>query len=70
LLRGCQVEPWDADRAKAVGVLAGRARATDVVDVGVVECALRREDEVVSDDPEDLKSIAAAVGARLVVNRP
>lgn len=70
LLRGCEVEALDAPRARAVGALAGRAACPDVVDVTVVEGALRRHDVVVSSDPDDLEAIAAAVHRRLEVERP
>ncbi len=69
LLAPCRVEPMDAAQARAVGVLAGRARHPDVVDVTVVEGALRRGDGVVTQDPEDLRRIAAAAGATLRVER-
>jgi hypothetical protein len=58
------------DQARAVGVLAGQAGATDVVDVTVVEGALRRHDIVVSSDPDDLEAIADSVNRRLEVERP
>jgi hypothetical protein len=47
LLAGCDVDPMDADQARRVGELAGRARRDDIVDVTVVEGAIRRADEVI-----------------------
>lgn len=47
LLAGCNVEPMMADQARRVGELAGQAGHEDIVDVTVVEGALRREDDVV-----------------------
>lgn len=70
LLAGCQVEALDEPRARAVGALATRADATDVVDAAVVEGALRRGDVVLSSDPDDLRAIAAADGIRLEVEFP
>ncbi len=70
LLVGCNVEALDNGRARLVGVLAARAGARDVVDAAVVEGALRRHDVVISSDPEDLRSIAGAVGHRLEVESP
>lgn len=70
LLRGCDLEPLDEEQARAVGSLAARAGATDVVDVTVVEGALRRQDLVISSDPADLRSIATAAGRSLEVQRP
>jgi hypothetical protein len=58
------------DSARAVGVLAGKTGATDVVDATVVEGALRRHDIVISSDPDDLTSIADSVNRRLEVERP
>jgi hypothetical protein len=70
LLVGCDVEALDDGRARLVGALAARAATADIVDATVVEGALRRHDLVVTSDPEDLKSIASAVGRRLEVERP
>ena len=70
LLAGCDVEALDDGQARAVGSLAARAAATDIVDVCVVEGAIRRRDLVVSSDPDDLRAIAAAVNRRLEIDRP
>jgi len=70
LLAGCDVEALDDGQARAVGSLAGRAATTDIVDVCVVEGAIRRHDLVVSSDPDDLRAIAAAVNRRLEIDRP
>ncbi len=70
LLAGCHVEPLDDGQARSVGTLAARAATTDVVDACVVEGALRRGDLVVSSDPDDLHSIAAATGHRLQIDHP
>ena len=67
---GSNVEPMNDDQARAVGVLAGRAGATDVVDATVVEGALRRHDIVITSDPDDLKAIADSANRRLEVERP
>jgi hypothetical protein len=70
LLAGCGVEALDEVQARAVGSLAARAAATDIVDACVVEGAIRRRDLVVSSDPDDLQAIAAAVSRRLEIDRP
>ena len=70
LLAGCDVEALDDGQACAVGSLAARAATTDIVDVCVVEGAIRRHDLVVSSDPDDLQAIAAAVNRRLEIDRP
>jgi hypothetical protein len=70
LLAGCDVEALDDGQARSAGSLAGRAATTDIVDVCVVEGAIRRRDLVVSSDPDDLQAIAAAVNRRLEIDRP
>jgi hypothetical protein len=70
LLAGCEIETLDGTRAKATGILAGRARTTEVVDACVVEGALRRGDLVISSDEGDLNAIAAAASSRLAVDHP
>ena len=70
LLAGCEVESLDDARARATGTLAGRARSADIVDVNVVEGALRRGDFIISSDEGDLAAIAAAVGRHVDVEHP
>ncbi|MHB8451539.1 MAG: hypothetical protein ACYDAQ_14005 [Mycobacteriales bacterium] len=70
LLSGCDVEALDDNRARAVGSLAARAAATDIVDVCVVEGALRRHDLVISSDPSDLGAIASAADRLLDIEVP
>jgi hypothetical protein len=65
LLRGCEVEPMIEPQALRAGVLAGRAKRGDVVDVTVVEGAVRRGDAIVTSDPDDLAAIASAVSAHI-----
>lgn len=70
LLRGCDVEVLNDDRAREVGALTAKAGTTDVVDACVVEGALRRHDLVISSDPQDLKALASAVNRHLEVDLP
>jgi predicted nucleic acid-binding protein len=70
LLTGCDVESLDHTQARAVGALAARAATTDIVDVAVVEGALRRGDLVVSSDDTDLQAIASAADSRLEIDHP
>jgi hypothetical protein len=70
VLTGCQIEPLDDVQARATGILAGRARTSDIVDACVVEGALRRRDLVITSDQGDLKAIAATVGRRLELDHP
>lgn len=67
LLAMCDVEALSEEQALAVGVLAGRVDRDDVVDLTVVEGALRRDEAVVSSDRKDLDHIAGAVGRKLRV---
>ena len=61
----CDVEDLTFDQAKAVGVLAGRAGHDDIVDVTVVEGAIRRGDAVITSDATHIRAISDAVRARL-----
>jgi hypothetical protein len=70
LLAGCQVESLGDTNARATGILAGRARATDIVDANVVEGALRRGDLIISSDEGDLAAIAAAVSRHIHIDHP
>lgn len=70
LLAGCQVESLDDVRARSAGALAAQASTTDVVGACVVEGALRRDDLVVSSDPDGLRRIASAAGRRLEIDHP
>ena len=64
LLRGCVVEEMTEAQAKDVGALAGRAKRSDIVDVTVVEGAVRRGDTIITSDRDDLAAIASASAAR------
>ena len=61
----CEVEDLTFDQAMAVGVLAGRAGHDDIVDVTVVEGAIRRGDAVITSDAIHIRAISDAVRARL-----
>ena len=60
----CTVENMDVDQAKAVGVLAGKAAHDDVVDVTVVQGAVRRRDAVITSNPTHIRAIADAARFR------
>jgi hypothetical protein len=70
LLAGCDIEALDDTRARATGILAGRARTTDIVDASIVEGALRRGDHIISSDPDDLAAIAAVVSRHIDIDHP
>ena len=65
LLRMCQVEPMSEELARNVGVLARESGHDDVVDVAVVEGAVRRGDGVVTSDAVHIRKIAAEAGIAL-----
>src|SRR6266568_3927012 len=50
LLRMCDTEPMSEDMAMDVGVLAGKSGHDDIVDITVVEGAVRRGDAVLGGD--------------------
>ncbi len=56
-------------QAKAVGMLAGKAHHDDIVDVTVVEGAIRRPDATVTSNHTDIRKIADAVRARITIER-
>lgn len=62
LLAPCEIEPMSETQARAVGRLASRSRLRDIVDLAVVEGALRRRDAIVTSDPDDIRVILAAAG--------
>ncbi|MGQ0521927.1 MAG: twitching motility protein PilT [Actinomycetota bacterium] len=69
LLALCDVEPMSEEQARQVGVLAGKAAHDDVVDVTVVEGAVRRRDAVVTANEEHIRRIANAAKVRLRIER-
>jgi predicted nucleic acid-binding protein len=69
LLAMCAVEPMSEEQARRVGVLAGKAAHDDVVDVTVVEGAMRRNDAVVTSNRDHIVRVAEAVRARIRVEQ-
>ncbi len=67
LLTMCDIEEMSEEQARHVGVLAGKARHDDIVDVTVVEGAARRDDAVVTSNDEHIRAIADAARFRLRV---
>jgi hypothetical protein len=57
----CEVEPMSEVQARAVGNLANKSQHQDVVDLVVVEGALRREDAIVTSDARDIGKILQSV---------
>ena len=67
LLAACEIEELSYVQSRSVGVLAGKAGHDDIVDVTVVEGALRRRDAVVTSNPTHIVAIADSVRARLII---
>lgn len=65
LLRMCDTEPMSEELARNVGVLAGKSGHNDVVDVSVVEGAVRRGNAVVTSNMTHIRKVADAAGVRL-----
>lgn len=65
LLTMCTVEGLTEDQARTVGVLVGRSGHDDIVDVTVVEGALRRGHAVVTSNREHIEKVGQAVGVTL-----
>ena len=65
LLAMCEIEPMSPEQARKVGVLAGTAAHDDIVDVTVVEGAIRRGDAVVTSNDGHIRHIAEAARVRL-----
>jgi hypothetical protein len=54
-------------QATAVGAVAARSDHDDIVDVTVVEGAVRRHDAVVTSNPTHVRRIADAIRSRLAI---
>lgn len=69
LLALCDVEPMSEEQAREVGVLAGKSAHDDVVDVTVVEGAIRRRDAIVTSNEDHIRRVADAARVRLRIER-
>lgn len=67
LLAMCEVEPMTDAQARRVGILSGKAAHDDIVDVAVVEGAIRRGDGVVTSNEAHISKVANAVRMRLAI---
>lgn len=68
LLEGCDIEDLTKTQARAVGALAARADHGDIVDVSVVEGAVRRNHAVVTSNPGHIRKVATAAGAGITIH--
>jgi hypothetical protein len=69
LLAMCEIEPMSEKQARDVGTLAGRAGHDDVVDVTVVEGAIRHRNGVVTSNEAHIRKIANAAREELRIER-
>ena len=65
----CSVESMSEQQAKSVGVLSGKASHDDIVDVTVVEGAIRRRDAIVTSNHTHIRKIADAARAKLTIEQ-
>jgi predicted nucleic acid-binding protein len=65
LLKGCVIESFDENAARAVGRVLREAGTCDVVDAHVVLTALRYRAAVLTSDPDDLQRLATAARVQL-----
>jgi predicted nucleic acid-binding protein len=68
LLRGCRIEPLSEPEARSAGVALAASAGRDLVDAAVVVTALARGDLIVTSDPDDLRSIATAIGRTVALH--
>jgi hypothetical protein len=66
-LKGCRVEELSNERARATGALAAQSGHDDIVDVSVVEGAIRRRHAVVTSNPDHIRLVAEAAGVTLEI---
>jgi hypothetical protein len=66
LLAGVEVRPLDEALGKRAGVLLARTGGHDVIDAAVVLLAAD-DDEILTTDPADLESLAAASGVHVEI---
>jgi coenzyme F420-reducing hydrogenase gamma subunit len=61
----CDIEPMNEELARHVGVLAGKSGHDDIVDVAVVEGAIRRGDAIVTSNVTHIRKVAEAARTEL-----
>jgi hypothetical protein len=67
-LKGCHIEDLSEEQARKVGALAAKAGHDDIVDVSVVEGAIRRHHAVVTSNSTHIRKVAQAGGATLEIH--
>jgi hypothetical protein len=67
-LKGCHVEDLSKEQARMVGALAARSEHDDVIDVSVVEGAVRRRHVVVTSNSARIKKVADVAGVDVEIH--
>lgn len=68
LLKGCRIEGMQEAQAREVGALIGRSGLADIVDVAVVEGAVRRGDAVVTSNRGHIEQVADVAGGSIPIH--
>jgi hypothetical protein len=68
-LRGCHVEPFDAEHAHHVGALLGQAGVSDVVDAHVLFTAAGSSSTIWTSDPQNLRRLADHLPVPVEIHR-
>lgn len=68
LLKGFRIEGMEEAQAREVGFLIGRSGLVDVVDMAVVEGAIRRRDAVVTSNRGHIEQVADVTGKSLPIH--
>lgn len=67
LVAGSESDPLDEARAKEVGERLGRRDKVDIADAHVVCCALDRDADLVTSDPDDMEALVGSGESLTVV---
>lgn len=67
-LKGCDVEDLSQTQARATGTLSARSGHDDIVDVSVVEGAIRRRHAIVTSNQTHIRKVADAAGVTLEIH--
>jgi predicted nucleic acid-binding protein len=67
-LRGCDIMPFAAEQAHAVGRLLAKSATTDIVDAHLALTAAHTGAVLITSDPDDFRTLAAHLRPRLAVH--
>jgi len=68
LLKGCEVEDLNEAKARRVGVLVAQSGLVDMVDLAVVDGAVRRNDAVVTSNRADIEQGVVVTGVTVAIH--